>query len=348
MQSTVVRLDDLPQPPSSKTGWPWTEESLQLPDTLPDGSPWPCISIVTPSYNQGQFIEETIRSVLLQGYPNLEYIIIDGGSTDNSVEIIKKYSPWLAYWVSEKDRGQSHAINKGWERAHGEIIAYLNSDDIYTPGALEIVAKSFRKESNFSAVVGKTNYINTSSQFIGISQKPYVSSESPCDLSLVDPDLWFLPQPSSFWYRPILEKAGMFVREDLHYTMDRELFYRTSKIAKIALTDKPLASFRIHEHNKSISQRSMMYKEDAVALKYSDDGNSLHRLIKWRNARWWLARGYFFEMRKNTCRARVLRNMMLVIFYRPGYLAKKHFYRQLFRSLAPDKLLNIRKKVNVP
>jgi cellulose synthase/poly-beta-1,6-N-acetylglucosamine synthase-like glycosyltransferase len=104
-------LSDLPPPPPQKTGWPWTEESLQLPDLMPNGSEWPQISIVTPNYNYGQFIEETIRSVLLQGYPNLEYIIIDGASTDNSSEIVQRYESWLSYWISEEDKGQSDAIN---------------------------------------------------------------------------------------------------------------------------------------------------------------------------------------------------------------------------------------------
>ncbi len=122
-------LADLPSPPSNQTGWMWNEESSQLPENMPDGHQLPRITIVTPSYNQGQFLEATIRSVLLQGYPNLEYIIIDGGSSDNSVEIIRKYEPWLAYWVSEKDRGQAHAINKGFAHATGSIYAYLNSDD---------------------------------------------------------------------------------------------------------------------------------------------------------------------------------------------------------------------------
>jgi len=111
-----------PSPPG-KTGWPWTEETSRLPEKMSDGRPWPRISIVTPSYNQGQFIEETIRSVLLQGYPNLEYIVIDGGSSDGSVEILQEYEQWLAYWVSERDRGQADALNKGFRRASGILSA---------------------------------------------------------------------------------------------------------------------------------------------------------------------------------------------------------------------------------
>ena len=106
---TCPQLDDLPAAPPGKTGWPWTEASSSLTRADEIGAPWPRISIVTPSYNQGLFIEETIRSVLLQGYPNLEYVVIDGGSTDQSVEIIEKYQPWLTYWISEKDNGQAEA-----------------------------------------------------------------------------------------------------------------------------------------------------------------------------------------------------------------------------------------------
>ena len=127
--NTALTLQDLPAPPEGKTGWPWTEQTEVLPDKMPDGSDWPRISIVTPNYNYGHFIEETIRSILLQGYPNLEYIIIDGASTDNSIEIIKKYEKWVSYWVSEKDTGQSNAINKGLERCTGEFFNWINSDD---------------------------------------------------------------------------------------------------------------------------------------------------------------------------------------------------------------------------
>jgi glycosyltransferase involved in cell wall biosynthesis len=131
------RLAELPSPPAGKTGWPWTVETPQLPAARPDGTPWPRISIVTPSYNQGQFIEETIRSVLLQGYPDLEYIVIDGGSTDGAIDIIRKYAPWLAYWTSERDDGQVGAINAGMSQASGSLLNWINSDDLLLPRALE-------------------------------------------------------------------------------------------------------------------------------------------------------------------------------------------------------------------
>lgn len=144
-------LSELPPPPHGKSGWPWTEASAHLPEKRLDNTNWPKISVVTPSFNQGHFIEETIRSVLLQGYSNMEFVIIDGGSTDDSVEIIKKYEPWLSYWESNPDRGQSHAINKGFAQCDGEIYTWINSDDVYFENAFSNMGANWR--------VGQTNML---------------------------------------------------------------------------------------------------------------------------------------------------------------------------------------------
>ena len=135
----------LPPPPAGRTGWPWTEEtSSDRYATLPASGQWPKLSIVCPSFRQGGFIEETLRSVLLQNYPALEFIVIDGGSNDETVPILKKYAPWLAHWESEPDRGQSHALNKGFTRATGDLFGWINSDDYYQPGALAAIAAGYR------------------------------------------------------------------------------------------------------------------------------------------------------------------------------------------------------------
>ncbi len=147
-------LHDLPPPPPGKTGWPWTEETLPLPTSLPTGRPWPRVSVVTPSYNQGQYLEETIRSILLQGYPDLEYFIIDGNSADDSVGVIRRYERWLAGWVSEKDSGQADAINKGFARTTGEMLNWVNSDDLLLPGAVGRVARFFAGHPHESVVSG--------------------------------------------------------------------------------------------------------------------------------------------------------------------------------------------------
>jgi hypothetical protein len=129
-------INELPPPPPGRIGWPWTEGSAPLADTMPDGRAWPRLTVVTPSFNQAPFLEATLRSVLLQGYPNLEYFVLDGGSRDGSVEIIKKYAPWLTHWVSERDSGQSAAINRGLQLGSGLFATWINSDDMLYQDAL--------------------------------------------------------------------------------------------------------------------------------------------------------------------------------------------------------------------
>lgn len=225
---------------------------------------YPRLTIITPSFNQGHFLEETILSVLNQNYPNLEYIIIDGGSTDNSVEIIKKYADKLAYWVSEKDRGQTHAINKGLEQATGEWVAYLNSDDLYTAGALEKITHLLRDPQVYW-IAGECSIINNKGDFIreikpfipgnlfGWLIRPFFKADEKC------PEI---PQQSAFWRRELNTKLGSF-NEEFHFCMDFELWVRffSNGYRPVEVQDV-LSCFRYHETSKTISQNTRFQNED--------------------------------------------------------------------------------------
>jgi len=252
-------LNILPAPPIENHGWPWTEESRQLPDTMPDGSSWPKISIVTPSYNQGQFIEETIRSVLLQGYPNLEYIIIDGGSTDNSVEIIRRYEPWLHYWTSEIDEGQSDAINKGFQLSNGEVIAWLNSDDFYMPGAIHKVICSFLNNHNQGLIYGDVEIINENGKHLG----KFTGSQTNAKKLLLEGNT--IPQPAAFIRLSDLNRTGG-LDKNLDYVMDYDLWIRLALVSPLSYIPSNLAVFRRHENSKSTSQSIPMLMELEILL----------------------------------------------------------------------------------
>jgi glycosyltransferase involved in cell wall biosynthesis len=216
----------------------------------------PRISIVTPSFNQGQYLEQTIRSVLEQGYPNLEYIICDGGSTDNSVEIIKKYEKHLTYWCSEKDRGQSHAINKGFERATGDLYAYINSDDYFLPGAFDRVASAYQDGGRF--IVGWSQYLEPNGDF-----RPYPVQQhsEPSDWLVKNP----IPQQSSFWASSLWKKLGAF-REDLHYSFDYEYWLRLRFKENVGphVVHQCLAIFRLHDASKTMSGATPFDPDDAA------------------------------------------------------------------------------------
>lgn len=243
-------LAELPTPPGEKKGWPWTEESQQLPGAMPDGTPWPKVSIVTPSYNQARFTEETIRSILLQGYPDLEYIIIDGGSTDGTVDIIRKYEKWLAYWVSEPDRGQSDAINKGWRLAKGDILAYLNSDDTYMPGAVRTAAAFLSQNPDIGMVYGECNIIDEH----GRLKRRFKTADFTIEKVLCGkPSV--IPQPSAFIRRTTIDKVGL-LDINMDMAMDLDLWVRIGLKHRIVYIRDVLASYRLHPETKTLSSTS--------------------------------------------------------------------------------------------
>jgi len=215
-----------------------------MPPLMRDGNPWPRISIVTPSYNQGQFLEETIRSVLLQNYPNLEYIIMDGGSTDNSVEIIKKYEKHLTCWTSKKDKGQADAIYRSFEMASGEIIAWINSDDYYLPNAFIIAAKYFSHNPKKSLLIGSSYHANITGKKI---KKFY---GTPQDFESIFCAGMYFCQPACFWLRqPFFEVSGF--DRGLNFAFDYDLFLRLTKRQVPGSSLRPLAVFRLHGKAKS-------------------------------------------------------------------------------------------------
>mgnify|MGYP001221609851 CR=1 FL=1 len=254
-----LTLDDLPSPPQNKVGWPWTEQSEILSDRMPDGSEWPRISIVTPSYNYGRFIEETIRSVLLQGYPNLEYIIIDGGSTDDTIEIIKKYQLWLTYWISEPDQGQTDAINKGFAICSGDIFTWLNADDSYnSSNTLRAIVKYYQE--GYELIVGECSItdINGNKDFtkqqygrsVPVNFKEYL-------------EFWrtpSFPQPAVFVSKTISDSAFP-LDTSLNFVMDFQFFLKVlHQNPKSIWINQEWVNFKYHGKNKTSNSTLNKFK----------------------------------------------------------------------------------------
>ena len=312
-------IADLPPALLDRKGWPWTsEEALIFPSRMPDGQKWPRISVTVPSYNQGEFLEATLRSLLFQGYPDLEIHVMDGGSTDQSRWVLEEYAPWLTSWESKPDRGQSHAINKGWERSTGELIAYLNSDDYYLPGALYRVAMAWDYSLSIAVITGGVWMVNEEGELLQ-NRRPFLRSSSPLDLSLLDISAWYLPQQSTFFVRDYLDRAGRWVREDLHYTMDRELMYRVCRLGQVAILDQPLAADRYHKSSKRGSQVLRMYKEDAKALSYCDWGDERARAQRKNVARARQGQGHWLMGVRSRSLWGTLWHQVCAIYYRPVF-----------------------------
>lgn len=240
--------------------WPRLEAATVFapPVALPAHA-WPKISVVTVSYNQADYLEETLRSVLDQSYPNLEYIVIDGGSSDRSQAIIERYAGKLAYWVSEKDRGQSHALNKGFARATGQILTWLNSDDRLAPGSLLAVADAFLRHRP-DIVVGRCARVRDRELL------PFHIHRCRLPLGRIAPlplagllDLqggWlaghFFHQPEVFFTRELFDRSGGIISEDLYYSMDYDLWVRMARAGATALAIPEITTiFRQHDRQKT-------------------------------------------------------------------------------------------------
>jgi glycosyltransferase involved in cell wall biosynthesis len=218
---------------------------------------YPRISIVTPSYNQAQYLEKTIQSVLDQGYPNLEYIIMDGGSTDGSAEIIRKYEKHLAYWESQKDQGQYHAIQKGFEKSSGEIMAWINSDDVYHSKSLFTVAEIFSTFPEVSWITGNVCFVDEDDRMV----RSY-NTRKWSKLNVLNGEYVWIQQESTFWKRSLWNKAGGSVNLQLNYAADFELWMRFFRFEKLYTAEALLGAFRIRKSNQKTLELMPAYMEE--------------------------------------------------------------------------------------
>lgn len=289
-------LEQLPSPAGKVSGWPWSEEAGELPPKMPNGEEWPLISIVTPSYNQGEFLEETIRSVLLQNYPRLEYIVMDGGSSDESVDILKKYDKWLSYWVSEKDGGQSNAINSGFRIASGRVVNWLNSDDYLEPGALRAVAIASASAGDSVAWVGACRIVDREGKKL-FTASPVVNDASGFanwgEPGQSDSSRGWVGQPSCFFDRDSFVSLGG-LDKSLYFTMDVDLWIRLARKGQFSVIDEVISSARVYPGIKSLEDfPSQMTEHVVVNWKNDEKGMAREKILEFGRR---YSRQYLFEL----------------------------------------------------
>jgi len=234
----------------------------------------PLVSIITPSYNQARFLEETIQSVLSQDYPNLEYIIVDGGSTDGSLEIIQRYADRLAWWVSEPDRGQTDAINKGFNRARGKVLAWLNSDDTYLPGAVSQAVTFLQAHPEAALVYGDADLIDEQDKVLG----PFPARQT--DLRHMLRGSVHIPQQASFFRGELWPKVGPLDPE-FYFAMDYDLWLRLAKHGVLLYTPQRWANFRLHQAGKTQLSDDRCYPEMIRAAHRLTGRRPLALMMRW-------------------------------------------------------------------
>ncbi len=237
-------------------------------------NPQPKVSIVTPSFNQGCFLEASIQSVLAQDYPNLEYILVDGGSKDESQEIIQKYRTHFAWWVSEKDRGHADALNKGFAHASGEILAWLNSDDLYQPGAVTQAVEALRGDPQLGMVYGDANLIDDRSRTIG----QFASRQT--DYRRLLRGSVHIPQATTFFRADLWREVGP-LDLSLFFSFDYDLWVKLAKVSQIRYVPRLWADFRIHEKGKTLVNDDRCYPDMLRVLAREGGG-----WFSWMRLRW--------------------------------------------------------------
>ncbi len=231
----------------------------------------PLVSIVTPSFNQARYIEATIQSVLGQDYPNIEYLIVDGGSTDGTVEIIKKYEGRIGWWVSEQDKGQTDAINKGFGRARGGILAWLNSDDTYEPGAVSQAVKYLMDHPDVGMVYGDCNFINEEGRVIG----KFASAQT--DYRLLRQGYVHIPQQTMFFRAELWREVGP-LDPSFYFAMDYDLWTRLAARTTLHYVPQTWANFRLHTSGKTIAADDRCWPE-LIRVHYRDGGSVLAPIV---------------------------------------------------------------------
>ena len=222
---------------------------------------YPKITIVTPNFNKGKYLESTIKSILSQNYPNLEYIIIDGGSTDNSIDIIKKYEKYLTYWVSEPDNGMYHAIQKGFNYSSGEIMAWLNSDDMYHPKSLFTVAEIFSQYSMVNWLIGASSFYDKTGRTVKVNRSRYYSR-----YNFLTGDWKWIQQETTFWRRNLWEKVNG-LNHSLKLAGDFDLWLRFSRYDKMYITDALIGGFRMSDSEQLSDNMDEYINEVEMLIK---------------------------------------------------------------------------------
>jgi glycosyltransferase involved in cell wall biosynthesis len=287
----------------------------------------PQISVVTPSFNQAPYLEETILSVLDQQYERLQFIIIDGGSTDESAAVIRKYEDRISYWVSEKDRGQAHALNKGLAQATGDIVAYLNSDDLYLPGAFAAVVAYFQQHPDCEWLCGDTRMFGEQ------HETEVITAQVPMSAAHALSWAYKAPQPGMFWRRSLLNEG---FAERWRYCFDHELYVRLLLAGhKCEHLSQTLAAYRLHAASKTVAEGDLFDREfDQIAEIYEPR-------LAGSDKRWTAAtrllRQSFAASRKGQ-RMNAAKNLLLALGVHPESIGGRNFWgsaRQLLRGAAP-------------